>query len=132
MDMKKRGQLSTEYLVILGVVVIIALIVIAVLSGFIDIGAGSSTAANDAYWKSAQIGITHKTVYDNGSAQFVLRNNAGKKIRLMEFNIDGTNMITDSNGVVMPLGGTKTISGNVPSGFNNYDFDATFKYEVLQ
>jgi hypothetical protein len=74
-----KGQSSTEYLVILAVVVIIALAVVGVLGGFPTLTKGVSTKDSLAYWQSADIGIERPYLGVNTSAtsrsSLVLRNN---------------------------------------------------------
>lgn len=56
--MRTKGQTATEYLIILAVVIIIALIVVAVLGGIPGIGKGAANKASAAYWKSGSTGIS--------------------------------------------------------------------------
>ncbi len=94
----KRGQAAIEYLIILAVVVIIALIVIGVIGGFPGMTRGVSERDSAAYWAGADIGVVRYFV-SNGSAQYgsmlVVRNN-----RLFAVNV--TN-ITLGGTVVYPL-----------------------------
>lgn len=130
MSSTNKGQLSTEYLVVLGVVAVIALMV-AYIVGFQFSTTGENVVANKAYWRTSEIGIVNYKVYDTGEAVFALKNNAGSKIRLTKFNIDGTNIITNPNGVVIPLGGTATVNGTVPTGEGTFNFNIDFEYDTM-
>ncbi|NYZ78716.1 hypothetical protein H0N99_01060 [Candidatus Micrarchaeota archaeon] len=94
----RRGQAAIEYLIILAVVVIIALIVIGVIGGFPGMTRGISERDSAAYWASADVGVTRYFV-SNGTQPYgsllVVRNN-----RLFAVNI--TN-ITLGGNIVYPL-----------------------------
>lgn len=126
-----RGQLSTEYLVILAVVAVIALIAAYVIGFQFDFS-GETQAANKAYWRTAEIGVVNYKVYDNGAAVFALKNNVGNKIRLTKFNVDGVNLITNPNGLLIPLGGTVTVNGTVPTGEGAFNFNVDFEYDTIE
>jgi hypothetical protein len=111
-----KGQSSTEYLVILAVVVIIALAVVGVLGGFPTLTKGVSTKDSLAYWQSADIGVEKPYLKVAGASSFVIRNN-------QNFGIAFTNLtLTSSNGVVyndtlvtLSPGQTATLSVNSTS-----------------
>jgi hypothetical protein len=84
----KRGQAAIEYLIILAVVVIIALIVIGVIGGFPGMTRGISERDSASYWAAADVGITRYFVSSTSSSSLlVLRNN-----RLFAVNITGITM----------------------------------------
>ncbi len=90
--MKKRGQTSTEYLIILAVVVIIALIVVGILSGFPSIGRGTSAKASAAYWASAPIGILSYDLSDTAASNsLIIMNNLPVEIMITLIRIGGVN-----------------------------------------
>jgi uncharacterized protein (UPF0333 family) len=104
----KKGQAATEYLVILAVVVIIALIVIGILGGFPAIGRGSSAKASAAYWVSAPIGLSS---YDlsNTAASNSLRviNNLASEVTVTSVALGGT--ADDVTDTTFQPGETKNI-----------------------
>jgi hypothetical protein len=53
----RKSQAATEYMIILAVVIIIALIVVGVMGGIPGIGAGARDRTSAAYWAQADIGI---------------------------------------------------------------------------
>ncbi len=96
-----KGQLSTEYLVILAVVVIVALIVVTVLGGFIDIGAGAGVQASKSYWRGADIGLLNwKVALAGSSSYFTVRNNLDYTIQITSFTVDGVTVIGGGGGMV--------------------------------
>jgi hypothetical protein len=72
--MYKRAQASTEYLIILAVVVIVALAVVGVLGGFPTVSKGISEKDSATYWQSSDIAIVR--YYANSTGTYaILRNN---------------------------------------------------------
>jgi len=87
----RRGQAAIEYLIILAVVVIIALIVIGVIGGFPGMTRGVSERDSAAYWAGADIGITRYFVTVTGStSQLVIRNNRLFQVNVTTVYLDGS------------------------------------------
>ncbi len=66
----KKGQGSTEYLVALVVVLVIAVIAIALLGGFTPFGTQTTIEQSQAYWQGA-------TPFSIEEAQIVTQNGTG-------------------------------------------------------
>lgn len=92
---QRRGQTATEYLIILAVVIIIALIVIGVLSGIPSIGGGAGKSAKAGYWKTAEVGITGVAFTPDGNASLVVVNNKASSITIQKIKL--TDATGDSN-----------------------------------
>ena len=78
MDIWKKAQTATEYLIILAVVIIIALIVVGVLGGIPGIGKGAASRTSAAYWQTSDIAIPSYAIGQDGSADdlnLTVRNN---------------------------------------------------------
>ena len=132
--MNKKGQLSTEYLVILAVVVIVALIVVTVLGGFIDIGGGASSQASKAYWRGADIGILNWKIVPSGAdSDFVVRNNMDYTIKITQMDI-GTGDIIGGNNVTVVAGKSATITEdiNVCTSGSAYSLPVSVTYDDVQ
>ena len=85
---KMKGQAATEYLIILAVVVIIALIVIGVLGGFPGMTRGISERESAAYWAGADVGIIRYALQtSSGNSQIVLRNNKNFQVTVTNITI---------------------------------------------
>jgi hypothetical protein len=69
-----KAQASTEYLIILAVVVIVALAVVGVLGGFPTVSKGISEKDSATYWQSADISIVRYFANLTGTYG-ILRNN---------------------------------------------------------
>src|SRR5271157_1161006 len=96
----RRAQAAIEYLIILAVVVIIALIVIGVIGGFLSMTRGVTERDSAAYWSGADIGIT-RYFLSNGTptgSMFVVRNNRMFAVNITNVTLAGT--------VVFPLNPT--------------------------
>jgi len=126
--MFKKGQASIEYLVILAVVIIVALVVVAVLGGFIDIGRGSSLQAAKTYWRGAEIGLMDWKI-SGTTATLVVRNNQDYKIKITNATITGLAGATYA-GSTIPPGGTATLTATVPSctAGTSYSYTIAFYY----
>ena len=124
--MFKKGQASIEYLVILAVVIIVALVVVAVLGGFIDIGRGSSVQAAKTYWRGAEIGIMDWKV-SGTTATLVIRNNQDYKIKITNATLNGAGAAT-YGGATIQAGGTATLSA---SGLPSCAAGTPYSYTVI-
>ncbi len=87
--MKRRAQASIEYLVILGVVMIIASVVVMLLGGFISFGRSAAGNPSKLYWKTAEIGILDWLMKSNADDVLVVRNNQEYEIRISSISIGG-------------------------------------------
>ncbi|MFH1751271.1 MAG: hypothetical protein ABH863_06325 [Candidatus Micrarchaeota archaeon] len=93
--MKFRAQAAVEYLMILAVVIIIALVVVGVLGGFPTLASGISEKESAAYWTTTDVGIVRQ-VWTAAGMSMVLRNNKNFAITVTGVNIAGS-----TNGVVL-------------------------------
>jgi len=122
----RKGQAATEYLIILAVVVIIALIVIGVMGGFPGMTQGISERESASYWASGDVGIIKYSFSEDGANNLiVIRNNKAFPIRLNNVNVDGTDVLPRTYIVA-------------PGSTRNFTFDAvncttqgtTYSYNV--
>jgi uncharacterized protein (UPF0333 family) len=128
--MKDKGQLSTEYLVILAVVVIVALIVVTVLGGFIDIGGGASAQASRAYWRGADIGLVNWRVAPSGTdSVFVVRNNQDYTITITQMTVGGEPVLSGSTGDYQTIVAGKSV--NIESNLDVCSQGASYSLPVV-
>jgi len=81
----RKGQAAVEYLIILAVVIIIALVVVGVLGGFPSLTRGVNEKESALYWQGSEIAIQKFYFTSNTAANMsnlVLRNNKNFDIRL--------------------------------------------------
>ncbi|MGM5484010.1 MAG: DUF1566 domain-containing protein [Nanobdellota archaeon] len=86
--LNKKTQTATEYLIILAVVIVIALIVVGVLGGIPSIGGGAGKSASNAEMLTADIGITNYHV-NSTNALIIIRNNKARIVNVDSVSIDG-------------------------------------------
>ena len=127
----KKGQGATEYLVILAVVLIVALVVIALLGFFPGVGGAARESQSASYWSGAQpFSITSFKV-SNTTVTLVMANRLSEKLTLTGVDFDGSGLTNLSNTsfkggeekvVVGTLGSSCGTSGE---GFE-YDVELTY------
>lgn len=111
MKLFKKGQTATEYLIILAVVIIIALIVIGALGGIPGIGRGATSRASASYWNSADVAITSYAITESDAVTLNMRNNLKNTIILNNITV-GTDVMSTTNQN-LAAGETKTFTGTV-------------------
>jgi len=127
-----RGQASSEYIIILAVVLILALVAVAVLGGFIDVGGGMDDDTSKAYWRTSagpEVGILNWEVDQGGTFLAEIRNNADYSIRLEEFLVDGSNVLDDV--ITLPVGARQVVCGETTAGVGTYALPARAVYKSL-
>ncbi len=96
--MYKKGQVSTEYLVILAVVLVVALVVVYLVGGFSSLGAGSLETQSKNYWGSASP-FSIKTFKASGTElDLELVNNDLDKLTVTDISVDGASVFSTSTG----------------------------------
>jgi len=126
--MDQKAQASTEYLVILAVVMVVAFVVAGLMGGFISFGGGTSEKTGKIYWKTAEIGILEWLVSSTGEDTIVVRNNQEYDIYVKNITVNKVEI--DVNQTLVP-GETKTLKKawadcEKESG---YSYAVTFEYD---
>jgi len=92
----KKGQVSTEYLVILAVVLVVALVVVFLVGGFSGLGASSLETQSKNYWAGASP-FAIKTFKASGTdMQLELTNNELERLTVTAITIDGASVFSTS------------------------------------
>ena len=118
----KKSQTATEYLIILAVVIIIALIVVGVLGGIPGIGKGATSRASIAYWKSADIAITDFAISSSGTDTIIIKNNQRNSVTVNDLMV---NSIDLASGETLSPGASRTYTGNIASCSAGVSFSYT-------
>jgi len=125
-----RGQGSTEYLVLLAVALIIALVVIGLLGWFPGLAGGARETQSKTYWKGGiPFGILEYKL--NGtSASFAVRNNEDAKLTLTDIELDGSSLaVTDTD---FRGGEEKLVTGTLPASCGSageaFEYNVTIIY----
>jgi hypothetical protein len=95
MKIFRKGQAATEYLIILAVVIVIALVVLVAMGKFPGIGRSTVGRSSAAYWSTQDIAITDYAVATAaGVDTFVVKNNMRNAVKITTFSIGGQNLST--------------------------------------
>jgi hypothetical protein len=106
--MRNQGQGTTEYLIILAIVIVIALVVVGVLGGFPRIGSSIGEGQSKTYWSSVQpLALIEWKVGASSNGLLVFQNQTSGNITLNSLRWD-----TDSVSVSQSIGpgGKYTVS----------------------
>ena len=97
-----KGQGSTEYLVILAVVLVVALIVIGLLGGFAGFGVSGTESQSQAYWRgTSPFTIQTAKISGTGDVALEVKSQSSEQLVLTGLTFDGTGIIT-ANKVFAP------------------------------
>jgi len=123
----KKGQGAAEYVVLLGIILIVSLIGIVLLGGFSESTATTMDTQTKMYWSSVRPLSIIEWIQTNNTLYIKLKNNEQKRIILR--SITASN-VTASFGTGWTFGPgnekTVTVSG-LPPCSANYDY---FSYDI--
>jgi uncharacterized protein (UPF0333 family) len=129
--MFKKGQVSTEYLVILAIVLVVALVVVYLVGGFAGMGAGTmETQSQQAWGTAAPFSIT--ILKQSGTTlQMELQNNDVDTLMLTDIYMDSASVFSGntsfSSGEKKVVNATiATPCGAVGSAFSHKDVVITY------
>lgn len=111
MRLFKRAQGATEYIIIIAVVLIIALIAIGIMGGIPGIGKGATGKAVAAYWASEEVAITDYAISASGTDTVIVKNNLRNSIALTDVVVNGIDL--ESGTTTLGPGGTKTYTSAI-------------------
>lgn len=129
----KKGQGTTEYLIILAVIIVIALVVVGVMGWIPGLASGITESQSRAYWASASpVSITDYEITAGGTVDLVLRNQTSQTIDVNTITI-GTNTIIINETLIGGAEKTKTGLSGGPTGTagDPYSHDITISYSSL-
>ncbi len=128
-----KAQGATEYLIILAIVIIIALIVVAVMGGIPGIGTATRQRTSSSFWETLDVAvITHAVSAATDNMNLTLRNNRDHSISLGDMYVDGQEMTCSGNSLST---GQQTTCGVIDvtacSPGDAYSFDVSITYTDL-
>ena len=128
----KRGQVATEYLIILAVVVIISLIVVGVLRSFTTVRTGFEVAKAKIEWSSQPVSLVAATLYANGSGVMLITNNEQYPIKITSVGM-GKAPVAQLNPITVYTGSSEFVwlapDSFVPGAADTeYNLDVEIKY----
>jgi len=129
-----KGQTSVEYLVLLAIAIVIAVVAVGVLSGFIKIGTATTYKKKGAiYWKSAEIGIMDWEIFQTSASQLstiVLQNNKEYQITVDWISFDGGSTTNPLAITLLPGDVYRWETENLScSSGGSYSYVVTFQYQ---
>lgn len=131
----RRGQAAIEYLIILAVVVIIALIVIGVIGGFPGMTRGVSERDSASYWSGADVGVTRYYVaHTSANSMLVIRNNRLFSVNVTAIALGSAGTYSNAWTGVLPLApgssSNITLNGTIPTctAGNSYSMSMAITY----
>ena len=134
--MNNKGQGTVEYLIILAVIIVIALVVVAVMGWFPGLGTGITEKESLAYWQNTSP-IAIKDWKFTGLAtdvNFLFQNMTTDRITITEVTVDGTALgigtVTLNAGSTGSIGAAASIGKACTSG-QSYQFEpVSISYDV--
>ncbi|MCX8200379.1 MAG: hypothetical protein N3G76_02830 [Candidatus Micrarchaeota archaeon] len=128
----QRGQGSIEYLLILGVVIVLVLIIIGVIVGFQSSVTSVSKQQSDTYWAGADIGILPDHLVNSSAAYITVKNNRPFRVKIIEIkfiddtgskgNLPATFTLSPGASANVELKGVTCIAGS------DYSYTVQIKY----
>jgi hypothetical protein len=114
-NLKKLGQTATEYLIILAVVIVIALIVVGVMGGIPGVGSRGKGGVEEAYWTTAPVGLGTVGISATSGESLVIKNNQNDVITVTSVTFNGVEMLPGApDAITVAAGESRTVaSGNV-------------------
>lgn len=120
---KKNAQTATEYLIILAVVIIIALIVVAIIGRGTDVAGGTGDSVGTISWQNAPgVAVMGVVFSDSNEDSITLRNNVGSQpITILNITITPSAgspvvIMNDSTPVQIGAGQQRVIANSTVSG----------------
>ncbi len=109
----KKGQVSTEYLIILAVVLVVALVVVFLVGGFSGLGSGSLETQSKTYWGGASPFAITTVKASATTLQVNMVNNDLEKLTLTDISVDGSSVFSTST--VFNSGQSVVLTGTLPA-----------------
>jgi hypothetical protein len=88
--MARKAQGATEYLIILAVVIIIALIVVGAMGGIPGIGTGAKQRGASSYWQTSDMALPTYGISAASGTAANIRNNMRSTVTGITISINGT------------------------------------------
>ncbi|MDD2840715.1 MAG: LamG domain-containing protein, partial [Rickettsiales bacterium] len=108
------AQGTLEYLVIIAIIIVIALVVVSLMTGFLGNVSTTTNNATQIQLNSGPLGITDYLAGENENGILVLKNNTNKNITINQIEVDG--VIQDYQSVQLALSETKGFGlKNIPN-----------------
>ena len=127
-----RGQGATEYLVLLAVVLIVALVSVALLGFFPGMASDARITQSQSYWRGqAQPFAIQDASLSGPTGQFSVQNMNANPMTLVNLSVGGVAFSGTGNGS-FGAGEIKTVTTTVPNCASGsiYDLNVTIAYKT--
>jgi len=94
--MFRKGQVSTEYLVILAIVLVVALVVVYLVGGFAGLGAGSLETQSKNAWGAANPFSITGWKASGTTLELQMQNNDLEKLTITDIALEGASVFSTS------------------------------------
>jgi hypothetical protein len=101
MQRNSSAQGTIEYLIIIAIVVVIALVVVSILTGFLSQGPEVTEKASKAYWQSQQLAVTDLVVDSEGDGKIVIKSSIDQPVTITSATIGGVNVPTTNGQITL-------------------------------
>ncbi len=110
--MVRKGQVSTEYLVILAVVLAVALVVVALVGGISPMSSGISESQSADYWAGASPLALTAWRFSGTTLELTFQNEGGKMATLKSISSTGGSSAFNAtlNATILSIGQTQTVT----------------------
>jgi len=105
---RKLAQTATEYLVILAVVIVIALIVVSIMGGIPGIGKNGQDKAEQVFWQTADIALESYANSNTTGMKITVKNNLREGFTIDSFELNNNNIIASQ--IYIETGESKALS----------------------
>ncbi|MGM5485490.1 MAG: hypothetical protein ACQEP1_06495 [Nanobdellota archaeon] len=136
--MRRKAQTATEYMLILAIVIIIALIVAGILGQFPVMGGSAQNRGSAAYWKSAEIGIVSHSISmsEENGVYIEFQNNRANDIEITNVKIGEEEILDVSESLTLNTGESKSETGGNGSALcsapgDSYTESVSIEYKDL-
>ena len=129
--MFSKGQGTIEYLLIISVVIVIALVLVSLLTGFLSAGDGVDETHSKIYWSSQPIALLDGIIRSDGDGTLVIQNNESETVTVTSIVIDGeTYNLESGSGKSLSLGQKYSfdINGAEPCTMNKQSYTVSINY----
>ena len=136
----KRGQGSTEYLVLLAMVLVVAMVAIALLGFFPGLAGDARAGQSDAYWRgnARPFAILEHSLTSGGDIKLVVQNLDSNSKYLKTITMAGSGINASNSSANTYISAGQTVSslivdvtaGTCTTG-SPYEFNVTFTYDSV-
>jgi hypothetical protein len=123
-----QAQGTIEYLIIIAIIIVIALVVVGLMSGFLNQGSRVNEMTSKAYWQAQELAVIDMGVDSNGDGKLIIKSNMPENVTITSATIGGV-PITPTNGQIF-LGQEIVLHGEnlPPCTGNTTNYEITINY----